>query len=530
MRLSLYIFLLVLACNTIRCIQIPEEAHEKLQALGHVTIHTYKQPFNEQNPQIDGGFILYAEQIEQLGSPAIVADIEFTDIIETETGYSRPPIELHYIDKKTFQTILDLQRTYPNLPSNILSFTLLPTLLFALDYLLLNMDLALGLLRDYTQNYYIAQLYRDFNQSPRIFDLLQRTIQLKSAWKPSASLLGHMGEISAITISYNGQIIVSGSTDGTVNVWQLTEQENWEHSLLIGHTERVNAVTIDANRQIILSGSSDHTVRIWHKNHNNTWEPDEPSQITLPDKVTALACTLDLQTSVFGLADHTVVVWTPDQVEILSGQNAPISSVSITADGNYIGAGAKDGSVSHWKKQRLDNIVAWNLKQRTSFLPPHYYDPEIRLTIISADGDYQINSSYNSCEVKKRNFLFHFMHEQTLSGHNKYVTSLAMTPNGKFIVSGSADSTLCIYQRSLVTGQYFSMDCVPGHTDEITSVAISADASRIVSGSKDGTIKVWELESVEDFCERLIPGEEEQIPSQNLTIEPKKTPKCCTIL
>jgi WD40 repeat protein len=32
-----------------------------------------------------------------------------------------------------------------------------------------------------------------------------------------------------------------------------------------------------------------------------------------------------------------------------------------------------------------------------------------------------------------------------------------------------------------------------GHTGEVTSVAISRDGRRVVSGSRDGTVKVWDV-------------------------------------
>ena len=43
--------------------------------------------------------------------------------------------------------------------------------------------------------------------------------------------------------------------------------------------------------------------------------------------------------------------------------------------------------------------------------------------------------------------------------------------------------------RELVT------DPFEGHTDQITSIAFSPDGKRVVSGSDDGTIRVWNVES-----------------------------------
>jgi WD40 repeat protein len=77
----------------------------------------------------------------------------------------------------------------------------------------------------------------------------------------------------------------------------------------------------------------------------------------------------------------------------------------------------------------------------------------------------------------------------TLKGHTSDVTSVAYSPNGKLIVSGSFDKTLKVWDAA--TGNeilFFS-----GHAGEVTSVAFSPDSKRIISGGRDATVKVWEM-------------------------------------
>lgn len=75
----------------------------------------------------------------------------------------------------------------------------------------------------------------------------------------------------------------------------------------------------------------------------------------------------------------------------------------------------------------------------------------------------------------------------TLVGHSKTVTSVAISPDGQTLVSGSDDKTIKIWH--LVTGEL--LRTLTGHSYPVHSVAISPDGKTIVSGSDDATIKIW---------------------------------------
>ena len=71
--------------------------------------------------------------------------------------------------------------------------------------------------------------------------------------------------------------------------------------------------------------------------------------------------------------------------------------------------------------------------------------------------------------------------------HDDDVMSVAFSPDGKFVVSGSSDKTARLWEIS--TGQLLRV--YSGHTAGITSVAFLPDGQRIVTGSLDGTIRTW---------------------------------------
>ncbi|KAJ7690517.1 WD40-repeat-containing domain protein [Mycena rosella] len=81
---------------------------------------------------------------------------------------------------------------------------------------------------------------------------------------------------------------------------------------------------------------------------------------------------------------------------------------------------------------------------------------------------------------------------QPLTGHTNRVTSVAFSPDGKWIVSGSHDSTVRIWDSE--TGTALGQP-LTGHTNWVTSVAFSPDGKRIVSGSGDSTVRIWDLET-----------------------------------
>ena len=72
-------------------------------------------------------------------------------------------------------------------------------------------------------------------------------------------------------------------------------------------------------------------------------------------------------------------------------------------------------------------------------------------------------------------------------GHDKEVTSIAISSNGQLIASGSGDKTINIWNAR--TGQL--LRTLEGHDKRVNSVAIAADGSTIISGSDDQTVRVW---------------------------------------
>ncbi|MBO1054810.1 MAG: hypothetical protein HEQ25_23335, partial [Dolichospermum sp. DET73] len=84
----------------------------------------------------------------------------------------------------------------------------------------------------------------------------------------------------------------------------------------------------------------------------------------------------------------------------------------------------------------------------------------------------------------------------TLSGHSESVQAVAVTADGKRVISGSSDNTVKVW--NLETGE--EQLTLSGHSNSVQAVAVTADGKRVISGSWDNTVKVWNLETGEEIA------------------------------
>lgn len=77
--------------------------------------------------------------------------------------------------------------------------------------------------------------------------------------------------------------------------------------------------------------------------------------------------------------------------------------------------------------------------------------------------------------------------KRVLTGHNHFVSDIAISSDGQFALSGSWDATLRLWEIS--TGKCTRR--FVGHTQDVLSVAFSVDNRQIASASRDGTVKLW---------------------------------------
>ena len=102
-----------------------------------------------------------------------------------------------------------------------------------------------------------------------------------------------------------------------------------------------------------------------------------------------------------------------------------------------------------------------------------------------------------------------------LQAHTDPVTCVAITSDDKYIVSGSWDNTVRIWNLQSKTQK----SVLQGHTKWVTSVSITSDNKYIVSASNDDTVRIWNIE--QEIQEGVIQGEEGCILSVAVTSDSK---------
>lgn len=79
-----------------------------------------------------------------------------------------------------------------------------------------------------------------------------------------------------------------------------------------------------------------------------------------------------------------------------------------------------------------------------------------------------------------------------IRGQAGQVKSLALSPEGKTLVSGGEDGTIRLWDLTVPEPKVRTV--LKGHRRSVTALAFSADGRMIASGSEDGTVRLWDMD------------------------------------
>ncbi|NMG21658.1 beta-propeller domain-containing protein [Brasilonema bromeliae] len=141
------------------------------------------------------------------------------------------------------------------------------------------------------------------------------------------------------------------------------------------------------------------------------------------------------------------------------------------------------------------------------------HNNEVRAIALTPDGKYVISGSLDST-LKVWNWQTG-EEVRTLRGHDEEVRAIALTPDGKYVISGSSDETLKIWNWR--TGE--EVRTLKGHGSMVTAVVVTPDGNYIISGSWNGTLKVWDWQTGEVV--RTLKGHSHQVDALVVTPDGK---------
>ncbi|KAF5366328.1 hypothetical protein D9757_012932 [Collybiopsis confluens] len=151
---------------------------------------------------------------------------------------------------------------------------------------------------------------------------------------------------------------------------------------------------------------------------------------------------------------------------------------------------------------------------------------EVQSVAVSPNGD-QVVSGSNDNTVRIWNVQTGQQIGDPLHGHTDWVTSVAFSPDGQQVVSGSYDETVRIW--NVQTGQQIR-DPLHGHTSRVISVAFSPDCQQVVSGSWDHTVRIWNVQTGQQIGDPLYGHTSRKASQAQVTLfEPQVTGDAQTI-
>ncbi|KAK4235981.1 WD40-repeat-containing domain protein, partial [Achaetomium macrosporum] len=300
-----------------------------------------------------------------------------------------------------------------------------------------------------------------------------RAPALSEDWGAHLKTLSHPSSVEAVAVavSPNSRLIVSGSNDNTVRVWDAATGA--ARRVLEGHTSPVLAVAVSPNGQLIVSGSGDNTVRVWDA-------ATGASRCVLrghSSSVRGVAVLLDGRLIVSGSIDKTVRVWdivTGAIRHMLEGHTDLVLAVAVSPNGQLIVSGSADNTVRIWD-------AATGTAQRV--LKGHSY--MVLAVAVSPNGQLIVSGSADNT-VRVWDIATGGT-RRVLKGHSSSVEAVAVLPDSR-IVSGSSDDTVRVWDAATGTAQRV----LKGHSSSVVAIAVSSDGQLIVSGSRDDTVRVWD--------------------------------------
>ncbi|MBD2695217.1 CHAT domain-containing protein [Anabaena catenula] len=166
----------------------------------------------------------------------------------------------------------------------------------------------------------------------------------------------HSSPVISLSFSPDGQILVSGSVNSTIKVWQLNENSNQPlHIIAYAHLSEVSSLAISPDGQTLVSGGADRAIKLW----NLTTGTEKIPHILEghAGRVWCVAISPDGTKIASASADYTVKIWdlkTGTILQTFTGHLGEVRAVAFSPNGNFLASGGDDLEIRLWQVQATD--------------------------------------------------------------------------------------------------------------------------------------------------------------------------------
>ncbi|RFU31856.1 hypothetical protein B7463_g4483, partial [Scytalidium lignicola] len=177
---------------------------------------------------------------------------------------------------------------------------------------------------------------------------------------PKRSLHGHSHIVSDCVISSDGAYALSASWDKTLRLWELSTGTTTRR--FVGHTNDVLSVSFSADNRQIVSGSRDRSIKLWNTLGDCKFTITEKGH---SDWVSCVRFSPNPQNPVIVSSgwDKLVKVWELSSCRLQTdhiGHTGYINTVTISPDGSLCASGGKDGTTMLWDLNESKHLYSLN--------------------------------------------------------------------------------------------------------------------------------------------------------------------------
>lgn len=302
--------------------------------------------------------------------------------------------------------------------------------------------------------------------------------------------------VIGLSLSRDGKTLVTAGTDGIIRVWDVASGQM--QRTLTGHTNSTYKADFSPHENLIASSSRDTTARIWDFTTGR-----ELYKLTgFKCAVKSVAFSPDEKMLSVAGNDGMLKLWdveTGKELESLVHSNSTdvdvsVYSVVFSRDGKKIYAGNGDGTISEWEAGSGKETNVWKAQKDTVIALA--FSPDYRL--LASDGYNEANVKL--WDVATRRELRTFGEKKT-EGLLEQSHTVAFSPNGKLIASSVAGfdekQRQFVYVRTYVwnveTGE--KLFTFEDQKFDVGGLVFTPDNRFLISGSADTTIKIYDLKT-----------------------------------